>query len=107
MLKNIPDSILQPDKMAEVFVDIHLAEASALALKTDSVHIDDLLNAYYPAILQHHNITRQQLEHSYTYYTVNPLIMDYVYKKVIDALNLAEKGPSAMRDSTLKTNEKK
>ncbi|MBC8173831.1 MAG: DUF4296 domain-containing protein [Chitinophagales bacterium] len=101
MLHDIPDSIIAADKMISILTDVHLAEAAAQELRSDSVKADVLLKKYYPEILDYYQVTGQQFENSYDYYTKTPLLMNYVYQKIIEKLNLMEsENKGANKDKT-------
>lgn len=81
--KEIPDSVLSKEKMAEVMVDIHLVEA-ALNLNAGKQEVREKLNF---DIYKKHNITKEEYQKSYVYYTENPEALTEVYDIVLKELS--------------------
>lgn len=95
MLLDIPDSIIQPEVMISALMDIQIAESAAMQLKTDSLTPTSLIREYYPDIFGHYDITEAEFKRSYTYYTEHPLVLNYIYEKVLEQLNLMLSDPGA------------
>lgn len=81
---------ISPDVMAELMVDIQMAETYSTMVK-DSVHINgkknpDSLAAFYKDILAHHNITMEQFSKSLEWYKAHPNEMDTLYNDMIPIL---------------------
>jgi hypothetical protein len=83
----VPDHMLPKEKMAEVMVDIHILEATLNIhignegkIKADGspVHIN---------IYNKHQITKEQFEESYTFYTENPELLVEIYQLVLNDLS--------------------
>lgn len=92
MLNTVPDSIIQPDKMIDVLTDVHIAESAAQVMRSDSIKADTYLQEFYPQILAHHQINMLQLSESYYYYAEHPLMMNYIYRKIIEKINMLDDG---------------
>lgn len=102
MLDDIPDTIIQVNDMINILTDVHLAESAAPVLKNDSINADVLIQSYYPMIFEHYEISQQKFKSSFQYYTEHPLILNYVYQKVIEQLNLMDSGNKTVNDSIKK-----
>jgi hypothetical protein len=81
----IPDHILPAEKMAEVFEDLHLLEAIM------NIHVGTpdkikpgsaVINIY-----NKHQITKEQFEESYKFYTENPELLAEIYQLVLNNLS--------------------
>lgn len=90
MLTNVPDSVLAVDTMIAIMTDIHLAEAWAADNHPDSLNQDEQLKKYYAEIFAKHHIHALQYRSSYNYYTNEPVIMNHIYTKITERLNLLE-----------------
>ncbi len=83
----IPDTVLAQEKMAEVLVDIHLLEAS---LNVNAFSRDQqIMNSIHPDsdVLKKNNITKEQYQTSFTFYSQNPILLSEVYKLVLNNLS--------------------
>jgi len=84
------EKYISPDVMAELMVDIHMAETYSTMVK-DSVHINgkknpDSLAAFYKDILAHHHVTMEQFSKSLEWYKAHPNEMDSLYNNMIPIL---------------------
>lgn len=100
MLKGVPDTLIQPNDMVPILVDIQVAESAAGQLKTDSLKTDALLETYYSSIFKHYAISPHKFENSFAYYTEHPLVLNYIYEKVVEQMNLMDKGGIAPQDTS-------
>lgn len=89
-LSSVPDSVLKVETMIEVMTDIHLAEAWVIEQKNDSIANDVKLESYYAGIYSNYGISAQHYKSSFTYYAQHPALMNYIYIKVTEKLNLLE-----------------
>jgi uncharacterized membrane protein len=83
----IPDDILSKEKMAEIMVDIHLLEATLNISTYSKDHV--VMNTINPNsdILKKNNITKQQFEESFEFYSQNPVLLTEVYQLVLNNLS--------------------
>ena len=87
---NKPSDLIPQDKMIQVLVDIHVADAVVehkLGTQTPNL---PLTNALYERIYQNHGITAAQYKSSYKYYEAHPDLMDRIYTQVITELSKKE-----------------
>ena len=90
MINNVPDSVLAVENMVLVMTDIHLAEALVQENKTDTIPQDIRLKEHYAYIFKLHNIDSKKYNSSYNYYSQNPVLMNHIYTKVVEQLNVLE-----------------
>lgn len=86
---------LSPQKMQQVLLDIHFAEASSVILNKDTtLHSGernlDSLAIFYSSVFKHHNITAKEFEESLNWYKQNPEELDTVYAKLIPEMSKYE-----------------
>ncbi len=90
MLQNVPDSVLSVENMITVLTDIHLAESWVNINKSDTISKDDRLKQYYAQIFDLYDTNVKEYQSSYNYYSNEPVLMNYIYQKVTEKLNLLE-----------------
>lgn len=84
----VPDEIIQQDKMADIIVDVSLAESftEMFIMKDSSLVKDTVLKKEISKVLALHAISIKQFSKSYTYYSKNPgvfkLMMDTASARV-------------------------
>lgn len=88
--KNLPDSVLEVDKMIDIMTDVHLAEAWVVEDNNDSISKNAQLSTYYAEIFSNHRINSDQFKSSYNFYADRPYMMNYIYQRVTEKLNLME-----------------
>lgn len=78
--------------MTDILVDIHIVESIVQESQADSIRSnrDKILSGYYGHIMNKHGVTQEQFTSSYDYYTDHPLVLNYIYQKVTEQLNLME-----------------
>jgi len=88
--EEIPSYILSSDKMTNVLMDIHIAEAKTImrGLPPDSGKM--LFRLYEDSVFKKHHITRAKFDSSYKYYTSHMDVFNKVYASVVDSLSLRE-----------------
>ena len=81
----IPGDIIQPDEMALVMHDIHLADAYL-----QTIYVPDsakkTASSFYGGIYEKYEIDSALYQKSLDYYLVNPRIMNGIYEKVTEEL---------------------
>lgn len=90
MIANVPDSVISVDDMIIVMTDIHLAESWAKINKADTIPSDERLKIYYAQIFEMHDTEIRKYQSSYYYYSNEPVLMNYIYQKITEKLNLLE-----------------
>ncbi len=88
--KERPENVFSPDKMADVMLDVHLTQGitQARILTKDStlVSSEALTNFVY----EKHQITEEDYQRSFDWYSDNLKDFDAVYARVIEKLNQME-----------------
>mgnify|MGYP006291638771 CR=1 FL=1 len=79
--------ILEEDKMVDVMVDVHMAEAVLRNKRISGDELDKLTSDYYSKIFSKHEITQQQFDSSIVYYEDHIKDFNEIYEKVIVRLN--------------------
>ncbi len=88
--KNLPDTVLEVDKMIDIMTDIHLAEAWVIEDNNDTISKNAQLASYYEEIFLNHQITSDHYKRSYNFYADRPYMMNYIYQRITEKLNLME-----------------
>jgi hypothetical protein len=87
-----PPNILSQEKMVDVLIDIHIAEAKANRVSLRSY---DSIQAYYKKletdVFKKHQVDSAVYRKSFIYYLDHMKQMDEIYSTVIDSLNVREK----------------
>ncbi len=86
--EEIPQEVLPIQKMAEILVDIHLAEGKIeeLKLRNDTARLT--LAYFEKEIFKKHNVDRATYEKSFSYHLSDIKTMDQIYAIVVDSLNV-------------------
>jgi hypothetical protein len=87
-----PRSVLPKEKMVDILVDIHIAEARANRIQLRSY---DSIQAYYKKletdVYKKHQVDSAIYNKSFRYYMDHIKQMDEIYTAVVDSLNVREK----------------
>lgn len=90
VVSNPPDNIISKDKMAEILVDMQIAESS---LRLDGKYGDTLKMysvMYYKNILENHHISMEDFNISHQYYLEHPKEYKDISEKMIEILGKLE-----------------
>ncbi len=89
--KERPEDILDKNMMVSVLIDIHLAEGfvSTFPINYDSSRTLYIL--FENEVFKKHQLQDSVFHRSLEYYLARPRIMDRVYGRIIDSLNVIEK----------------
>lgn len=84
---SIPDTVLTKQEMVRIMMDVHLLESSMNL----NVYNPDKTVAESPTpgfdILKKNNITKQQYDESFDFYSQNPAILNQIYDSVLTELS--------------------
>ncbi|MEK6615340.1 MAG: DUF4296 domain-containing protein [Bacteroidota bacterium] len=83
----IPSDVLPKEKMAEVIMDIHIAEAEADIIKLSDSSATDLDVSLGQKIFEKNKITKEQYEKSLSFYIDHPELLNEVYEKALNELS--------------------
>ncbi len=76
--------------MAEIIVDMHIAEAGLNASNLSLDTLKSMSAGYDSFIFEKYQIKKEDFEKSYDYYLCVPYELDSVYQNVIELLNAKE-----------------
>lgn len=82
----IPSSIISPDEMVPVLVDVHLIEGArnGSLILGDTNDIED----YYLKVYTKHNVSEKLFKESFAFYSKHPDHFIPIYQKVLDSLKV-------------------
>ena len=84
----IPEGIIPPEEMAQIFRDIHLTDA-LLSRKRFRINTDFTdINSYYKDIYEKHGYSRAYFDSSLKFYTDHPYVLDAMYEQVLTELSI-------------------
>lgn len=88
---NVTTAPLSKNKMIAVLTDLYLAEAASELnrITSDSALLPHKAN-YFDTIFTKHNVTQQQYEEAYEYYTAQPEILIKIYEEMESNLDLMD-----------------
>jgi hypothetical protein len=86
----IPDEIIQPDRMTEVMVDFHLAEAICIDENLSAQATNQKMFDYRIAICKKHKIDTALFSKSWKFYCSNPKLYEKVQDEVVERLNIQQ-----------------
>lgn len=85
--KDLPEGVLDADKMAAFLTDAYRLEAyNTILYKGNSTDISPDVRAAYDDLLDRHGITRKQVEASLAYYGKHPAEYKEILSEVNDSL---------------------
>jgi hypothetical protein len=87
-IPELPKGYLQPDKMGDVLLDMHLIEGarSGTLVMGDTNKLPD----YYARIYAKHGVDEQTFKESMYWYTKHPELLKKIYEKVVIDLTKIE-----------------
>ncbi|MDD3876579.1 MAG: DUF4296 domain-containing protein [Bacteroidales bacterium] len=83
----VPENILQPEKMVAVLTDFQIAESALTIIQQNGMDVEIYKNVFYEKIFMKHKINKQDYINSMNYYSVNLKLLDKIYEEVITELN--------------------
>lgn len=97
---SIPSEIIQPDKMVNILIDVHQADAkvSNLRILEDSAYV--LMRHYDLAIYREHGVSEDDYRTSYQWYLQHPEVYKDLYVVVVDSLAYYEETVKPTSEST-------
>lgn len=87
-VKPAPEDLIPQETMTQMLIDMHLIEGARSGTRVlgDSASVD----AYYDGLWRKYDVTQEQYDSSFRYYTQHPVEMMEMYDIVIDSLRLRE-----------------
>ena len=83
--ETIPSDVLQPEKMVRVLVKVNLLEASINLNASHNGKINEKSPYFNP--LKEENVTADQYNKSFNFYSHHPVMMDSIYADVLNELS--------------------
>ena len=77
---------LSKEKMVEVLLDVHLAEATFNVIDRNKKSADSIINNEYALIFKRHNVKADDFFNTYNYYIANPSLMDSAYGELVSRI---------------------
>lgn len=84
--QNIDAEILSQEKMKEILVDIHFADAAIAVEKLSKDSLVKILPGIYAKIFEKHEVSFEAYNKSFQYYSRNLELMDEIYENVIEEI---------------------
>lgn len=85
--KEVPVTIIQPDSMVELIVDMQLTEAVLREYRMIGKYEDSLAKTSFEQVFIKHNTTREEYEESISFYKQNLETYKNIYEEVITRLS--------------------
>ncbi|HOY32974.1 MAG TPA: DUF4296 domain-containing protein [Bacteroidales bacterium] len=83
----IPPQVIPPERMVQVLVDFHLAEASLACAGPEGRDVGLLRDQYYYFLLRKHHISYKEFNESLQYYSSNLKELHLIYGEVVTELS--------------------
>lgn len=87
--ETIPKGIIPEEKMAEILTDIHIAEAYTNFKNLQAENLRQNISSYYLFIFKNHQVSEEDFEESFDFYSKNPNAFVEVYTQVL--INISKK----------------
>jgi hypothetical protein len=103
-----PEILIKKDKMIEIIVDAHLAEATFnMRRNQDSLVMKSSSTDFYYSVLKDHQVTDSVFEQSFVYYASFPKQFEKMYQDVMNKLNEIEQEYSGRKNDLLELGTEK
>lgn len=103
-----PENLIKEEKMIEMMLDMHLAEATFQNRRyQDSVIRATTSTDFYYSVLNEYNVADTVFEKSFVYYSSNPRKFEKMYQDVMNKLSETEQQYSGRKNELLDLGTKK
>lgn len=85
-----PKDIIAREKMVDIMIDIHLAEAGIQDLRLRKDSAERLFATQEKYIFKKYGVSDSSFLRSYNFYLENPEMMEEMYTAIIDSLSLKQ-----------------
>lgn len=82
-----PDYVLSEEKMVDILVDVHVAEAILTRARSAGTDVKYISDDYYQKIFEKHQIDKATYDTSFAYYQDHLKQFDKIYEQTITQLN--------------------
>ena len=96
-----PEHLIHQDKMIDMLVDIHLAEATYTKFRYDTAMKHLTSTDFYYSILSKYEVPDTVFEKSFLYYASEPKNFEKMYRKVLSQLSEKEQEFSGRKEQKL------
>lgn len=97
-----PENLLSKNKMVEMLVDIHIAEATYQNMRGRDTIVRNSSSAnFYYSILEKHEVVDSVFEKSFVYYAAFPKEFEKIYRDVTNKLSEMEQDFSGRKTDVL------
>ncbi|MCY7410542.1 MAG: DUF4296 domain-containing protein [Chitinophagales bacterium] len=100
-----PKDLIAKDKMIDLLVDVHLAEASTEIRSITPQLIDYITAKRYQMVFDKYKITLVQFVDSYNYYLEHTDVLDEIYVEVVNRLSAIDGRISSRQRKTLNSRD--
>jgi len=100
-----PDHLIKQDQMIEMLADMHLAEATFIKFRYDSVMKNNSSVNFYYSVLAKYEVPDTVFEESFLYYASEPKNFEKMYRKVMSNLSQREQELSGRKQNILDLGE--
>lgn len=105
--QSVPSDIVQPKKMKEILVAIHLAEAQ---MTESAYQVQDSASYFFEKtkkqIFKTHKIDSTKFQKSFAYYNANPDLTALLYNQIVDSLKKKEEKLKKTEEKTKNKDQK-
>jgi 4-hydroxyphenylpyruvate dioxygenase-like putative hemolysin len=85
--KEVPATIIQPDSMVSVLVDMQLAESVLREMRMTGKYNDSLAKVTFEKVFIRHNTNKEKFDESIDFYKQNLNTYEKIYENVITRLS--------------------
>lgn len=93
-----PEKLIKEKQMIEMLVDIHMAEATFIHMRYDSIVKRSTSANFYYSVLEKYQIPDSVFEKSFVYYASNPKHFEEMYREVMNKLSETEQQFSGRKE---------
>ncbi|MDH5399632.1 MAG: DUF4296 domain-containing protein [Cyclobacteriaceae bacterium] len=86
----LPDNVMSREQMAEVLLDIYLAEAKIASGGKRDFSATEIYPFFHEKILERNQITDSVYQANISYYLSNPRLIEEVFNMMIDSLTVRQ-----------------
>jgi len=100
-----PENLIGEEKMIDMLVDIHLAEAAFFSQRTRDSLVEKSSSAdFYYSVLQKYEVPDSVFEKSFVFYASQPRDFEKMYRQVMNQINEMEQEFSGRKQEQLQVN---
>jgi hypothetical protein len=85
-----PEGLLEQEKMVDIMIDIHMAEAAIQDLRLEKDSAQRVYTVQEKYIFKKHAVSDTDFLASYNYYIEHPEQLETIYTAIIDTLSLRQ-----------------